>query len=110
MQTEPTHLDHKEIMLDAAAISVHDLVRVYQLGGEDSHAVNHVSLDIWPKRMTAVVGRSGSGKTTLLNLIAGLDTPTSGEVYMLGRALNQMDESERLALRRDTLGFVFQSF
>ncbi len=110
MQTEPTHLDHKEIMLDAAAISVHDLVRVYHLEGEDIQAVNHVSLDIWPKRMTAVVGRSGSGKTTLLNLIAGLDAPTSGEVYVLGRSLNQMGDAERLALRRDTLGFVFQSF
>ena len=76
-------------MLEAAAISVHDLVRVYHLEGEDIHAVNHVSLDIWPKRMTAVVGRSGSGKTTLLNLIAGLDTPTSGEVYVLGRSLTR---------------------
>jgi putative ABC transport system ATP-binding protein len=92
------------------AIRVVDLERVYHLEGEDIHAVNHVTLDIWPEQMTAVVGRSGSGKTTLLNLIAGLDNPTRGEVYVLGRKLSTMGESERLALRRDTLGFVFQSF
>jgi putative ABC transport system ATP-binding protein len=83
---------------------------VYHLEGEDVHAVNNVSLDIWPERMSAIVGRSGSGKTTLLNLIAGLDTPNSGEVYIADRALSKMSERERLALRRDMLGFVFQSF
>jgi putative ABC transport system ATP-binding protein len=72
--------------------------------------VNAITLDIWPRQMTAIVGRSGSGKTTLLNLIAGLDQPTRGEVWVLGQSLNQMDESARLALRREKLGFVFQSF
>lgn len=92
------------------AIRVQDLTRIYHLEGEDVHAVNNVTLDIWPQQMTAIVGRSGSGKTTLLNLIAGLDDPTSGEVWILGRNLHRLDEAARLALRRDTLGFVFQSF
>src|SRR6202142_515587 len=93
-----------------AAIRVKDLERVYHLEGEDIHAVNGVSLDILPQQMTAIAGRSGSGKTTLLNLIAGLDDPTRGEVWVLGRKLHDMNDAARLALRRDTLGFVFQSF
>jgi len=58
----------------------------------------------------AVVGASGSGKTTLLGLLAGLDTPTKGEVWLDGRAIFQLDEDGRAALRRDLVGFVFQSF
>jgi len=92
------------------AIRVENLERVYHLEGEDVHAVNKITLDIWPEQMTAIVGRSGSGKTTLLNLIAGLDEPTRGDVWVLGRKLSTLDEAARLALRRDTLGFVFQSF
>ncbi len=91
-------------------IHVEHLERVYHLEGEDVHAVNDISLDVWPNQMTAIVGRSGSGKTTLLNLIAGLDDPTRGTVSVLGRKLSDLDEGQRLALRRDTLGFVFQSF
>lgn len=83
---------------------------MYHLEGEDVHAVNNISLDIWQEQMTAIVGRSGSGKTTLLNLIAGLDEPTRGDVWVLGRKLSTLDEAARLALRRDTLSFVFQSF
>ena len=97
-------------MNQESAIRVTNLERVYRLGSEDVHAVSDITLDIWPERMTAIVGRSGSGKTTLLNLIAGLDTPTRGEVWVLGRKLSAMNEATRLALRRETLGFVFQSF
>lgn len=91
-------------------IRVQNLHRVYHLGGEDIHAVNDVSLDIMPHRMTAIVGRSGSGKTTLLNLIAGLDDPTGGEVWVDGEHLPEMDEAARIRLRRDRIGFVFQTF
>ena len=92
------------------AISLDHLSRVYHLAGEDIHAVNDVTLDVWPGYMTAIVGRSGSGKTTLLNLIAGLDEPTQGTIWVLGRNLNQMSERERLGFRLHKLGFVFQSF
>jgi putative ABC transport system ATP-binding protein len=91
-------------------ISMSHLHRIYHLAGEDIHAINDVTLDIWPERMTAIVGRSGSGKTTLLNLIAGLDEPSEGEVRVLGRDLMTMDERERLNLRLHELGFIFQSF
>ncbi|NDJ76097.1 MAG: ABC transporter ATP-binding protein [Chloroflexi bacterium] len=91
-------------------ISMSHLHRIYHLAGEDIHAVNDVTLDIWPQQMSAIVGRSGSGKTTLLNLIAGLDEPTEGEVWVLGRNLTQMNERQRLDLRLKQLGFIFQSF
>ncbi len=91
-------------------IRVQGLHRVYHLGGEDIHAINDVTLDVFPGQMTAIVGRSGSGKTTLLNLIAGLDDPTAGAVWVDGRRLDEMDQRQRLALRRDHIGFVFQTF
>ncbi len=91
-------------------IHVENLHRIYHLGGEDIHAVNAVTLDVFPGQMTAIVGRSGSGKTTLLNLIAGLDDPTEGEVWVDGAHLGEMDQEARLALRRERIGFVFQTF
>jgi len=95
---------------DQAAIRTERLSRTYHLAGEDIHAVQDVSLEIYPHQMTAVVGKSGSGKTTLLNLMAGLDTPTSGSVFVLGRDLATLDDAAKLALRRDQIGFIFQSF
>jgi putative ABC transport system ATP-binding protein len=102
--------NHASSNLTERAIGVHNLSRTYHLAGEDVHALTDVSLDIYHRRMTAIVGRSGSGKTTLLNLIAGLDDPTQGDVWVLGHSLKSMDETARLALRRERLGFVFQSF
>lgn len=91
-------------------ITLSGVHRIYHLAGEDIHAVNDVTLDVWPGQMTAIVGRSGSGKTTLLNVIAGLDEPTRGTVRVLGRDFGQMGERERLDLRLNHLGFIFQSF
>jgi len=91
-------------------IRIHNLTRVYHLEGEDITAVNTVTLDIYPHQMTAIVGRSGSGKTTLINLIAGLDAPTSGQILMMGKDLAAMSDDQRLTLRRESLGFVFQNF
>ncbi len=93
-----------------AAIQTENLTRVYHLEGEDIRALSGVSLAIYPCQLTAIVGRSGSGKTTLLNLIAGLDDPSEGEVWVMGQSLQKMDEAARLALRREKLGFIFQSF
>jgi putative ABC transport system ATP-binding protein len=69
-----------------------------------------VSLEVCEGESFAIVGASGSGKTTLLGLLAGLDTPTSGEIGLDGHALEQLDEEARANLRRRLVGFVFQSF
>ncbi|NPV66384.1 MAG: ABC transporter ATP-binding protein [Anaerolineae bacterium] len=94
----------------APIIQTEHLSRVYHLAGEDIHALTDVSLAIYPGQMTAIVGRSGSGKTTLLNLIAGLDEPTDGAVWFEGQKLAELDGEVRLQLRRERIGFVFQSF
>jgi len=84
--------------------------RTFHLEGEEVHAVRDISLTINRGRFVAIVGRSGSGKTTLLNLLAGLDTPTSGQVRFEGRVVSEMGEKEMTELRRHRLGIVFQSF
>lgn len=91
-------------------IQVHDLYRVYRTSGSEVHAVNGVSFEIARGKMTAIVGRSGAGKTTLLNLIAGLDHPTRGHVYIDGQDITLLSENDKVALRRERLGFVFQNF
>lgn len=91
-------------------IQVHDLYRVYRTSGSEVHAVNGVSFEIARGKMTAIVGRSGAGKTTLLNLIAGLDQPTRGHVYIDGQDITLLSENDKVALRRERLGFVFQNF
>jgi putative ABC transport system ATP-binding protein len=70
----------------------------------------HVDFELAAGQQLALQGESGVGKSTLLNLIAGLDTPTEGRVFFAGRDLALMQESERLALRRESIGFVFQAF
>lgn len=84
--------------------------RTFHLEGEEVHAVRDISLTINRGRFVAIVGRSGSGKTTLLNLLAGLDTPTSGQVRFEGRGVSEMGEKEMTELRRHRIGIVFQSF
>lgn len=72
--------------------------------------LHELSLSLKPGDSLAIVGRSGSGKSTLLGLLAGLDLPSSGEVFLAGQNLNRLDEDQRAALRAREVGFVFQSF
>lgn len=72
--------------------------------------LSEVELTVKAGETLAVTGASGSGKSTLLGLLAGLDHPTSGEVYLLGQRLNDLDEDARARLRAGRIGFVFQSF
>ena len=72
--------------------------------------VKDISLDLNAGQTLAIVGASGSGKTTLLGLLAGLETPTAGEIRLAGRNLGDLDEDGRARLRRARVGFVFQSF
>ena len=91
-------------------ISASHLTRAFQSGEKTILAVNNVHLEVFPNELLAISGRSGSGKTTLLNLIAGLDKPTSGKVLFEGRDLHRIPESDLLEIRRNKIGFVFQSF
>jgi ABC-type lipoprotein export system ATPase subunit len=94
----------------ASLVQTRNVHREFRLAGETIHAVNSVSLEIPHSHMVVVRGRSGSGKTTLLNLIAGLDQPTSGEIWVDGENVTNWSERQRVALRRTKMGFVFQAF
>ena len=69
-----------------------------------------INLEIKKSESVAIVGASGSGKTTLLSLLAGLDTPTEGDIFLRDYELTALDEEERAAVRAELVGFVFQSF
>lgn len=72
--------------------------------------LDDISFDLKSGETLAIVGASGSGKTTLLGLLAGLDRPSQGEVFLAGQALSPLSEDERAKVRQDQVGFVFQSF
>jgi len=79
-------------------------------GLEPLRILRGVELSVPPGETVAIVGASGSGKTTLLSLLAGLDSPSSGEIHLAGARIDTLDEDARAARRAGTVGFVFQSF
>ncbi len=91
-------------------ISVRGLTRVFGAGESAVTAINGIDLDVYTQEFLSVTGRSGSGKTTLLNLMAGLDRPTAGSVFIDGLDLAALPEADLVELRRRSIGFVFQSF
>ena len=91
-------------------VAIRKVSRTFGSGHTAVHALREVSFTVRRGQLVAVCGRSGSGKTTLLNIIGGLDSPTSGSLEIAGREVTQMTERERLALRRSTVAFIFQSF
>ncbi|MDH4113030.1 MAG: ABC transporter ATP-binding protein [Actinomycetota bacterium] len=91
-------------------ISCSDLRRRFGEGGAAVDALAGVSLEFPKGELTAIVGPSGSGKSTLLHILAGLDRPTDGSVWIDGIEITALDDRELTDLRRDKLGFVFQFF
>jgi putative ABC transport system ATP-binding protein len=87
-----------------------DLEKRYGEGATAVHALRGVSVEVATGTFTAVMGPSGSGKSTLMHLLAGLDQPTSGEVWLGATKLNGLDDTELTRLRRTRVGFVFQNF
>ena len=93
-------------------LEVQHLQKVYttRFGGNQVEALRSVSFSVELGEYVAIMGESGSGKTTLLNILAALDRPTAGEVYLNGKALSDIRERDLAAFRRSHLGFVFQDF
>jgi len=91
-------------------IRLTDIWRTYHVGGSELHALAGVSEHIEPGDHVAVMGPSGSGKSTLLNLIGCLDRPTSGSYRLDGREVAGLDEDELSRVRRELIGYVFQSY
>ena len=97
-------------MTESVIIDVQNVTRLYQQGIVEVAALRDLSLQIEAGEFTAICGPSGSGKTTLLNMIGALDQPTSGRVIIEGQDLGDLDRQQLSHLRRDRIGFVFQSY
>lgn len=91
-------------------ITLHDICRSFNVGDETVHALDHVTLTIQPGDYISVMGPSGSGKSTLLNMLGLLDQVNSGTYHFAGRELTQLPEETRAQVRREHIGFIFQSF
>lgn len=94
----------------APVIRLTDIRRTYRVGSEEIHALNGVSLDIFPNEYVAIMGASGSGKSTLMNVLGCLDRPTSGQYELDGRLTTSMGAAALAQARNQRIGFVFQSF
>src|SRR5256714_14458629 len=93
-----------------AVVAARALSRRYGEGDTAVDALRGVDLDIAREKLTAVMGPSGSGKSTLMHLLAGLDRPTAGDVYIDGTNVTKLNDTELTKLRRKPIGFVFQFF
>jgi putative ABC transport system ATP-binding protein len=93
-----------------AAVSAVDITKFYGEGEASVRALCTVSMDVAPGEFVAVMGPSGSGKSTLMHLLAGLDRPSEGNVYVDGENVTKMKDKELTMLRRERVGFIFQAF
>lgn len=94
----------------APVIRLQDVRKEYVVGESHIHALDGVSLTVSPGEFVCISGRSGSGKSTMLNMLAGLEKPTSGEIVILDKHIENMSEGARIRFRRQYIGFVFQSY
>ena len=92
------------------AVRGRELARHYGQGDTVVHALRGVDIDVTPGRLTAVMGPSGSGKSTLMHILAGLDEPDDGQVWVGDTEVTGLDDDGLTALRRDHIGFIFQFF
>src|SRR5438876_3933375 len=93
-----------------AVVEAHELTRRYGEGDTAVDALRGVGLEVAEGKLTAVMGPSGSGKSTLMHILAALDKPTDGSVWIAGTELGSLNDSETTKLRRKHIGFVFQFF
>lgn len=95
---------------DKIIISVEGLKKVYLVGKDPVFALNSLSFTIKQGEFCSIVGTSGSGKSTLLNLLAGLESPSKGEILVGQKSIVNLSEKHLVSFRRDNIGFIFQSF
>ena len=96
--------------MNMSILRVEDLCKTYGSNGDKVEACKNISFALEKGEFAAVVGESGSGKSTLLNCIGGIDTATSGKVYLDDQDVFAMNENERTIFRRQNIGFIFQAF
>ena len=97
-------------MENNAIIKINDLVKTFPMGKTHFTALKGINLTIGRGEFTGLVGPSGSGKTTLLNIVGSLDTPTSGEAWILDHSVGKLTAKQGAQLRKEKLGFIFQSY
>jgi putative ABC transport system ATP-binding protein len=97
-------------MSETPIIQVRDLYKTYRAGDIDVHALQGANLDVKRGEFVAIIGPSGSGKSTLFNVLGALTAPTSGNVIIDGKNLADLSNSDRSALRKALVGFVFQKY
>jgi putative ABC transport system ATP-binding protein len=105
LELQPLSLPNVQFALEARNLS-----RVYHIGERQIHALRNVNFSVKRGESVAIVGPSGGGKSTLLGLLGGLDTPTSGQVFVAARDLSSLSELEHVKLRRGNLGYIFQGY
>ncbi|MEY8427753.1 ABC transporter ATP-binding protein [Lachnospiraceae bacterium 46-15] len=91
-------------------IRFHDVSKIYHIGGEEVHALDHASMHISPGEFVSIIGPSGSGKSTMMNIIGCLDVADSGEYLLDGLPIEQYSERELTRVRNRKIGFIFQNF
>lgn len=96
-------------MVSTAVVEARSITRNFTTGRGIVHVLCGIDLSIKSSEFIALRGRSGAGKTTLLNILVGLDDPTGGQVHVLGQDLSMLNEPARAALRRESLGLLFQN-
>ena len=96
--------------MNTVLVNIENLFKRFQLGGHQVHALRDVSLKIMSGSFMAISGSSGSGKTTLLNLVGGLDRPDAGKILLNGASIEDLSEDQLAEMRRDRIGYVFQTF
>jgi len=122
-ETEPMNADvHKDISMEKESempskrISIHNIIqfqdisKIYQMGDEETRALDHVDLSIENGEFIAVIGASGSGKSTLMHIMGLLDRPTSGSYLLEGREVGKLSKRQQSIIRNQQIGFVFQQF
>jgi putative ABC transport system ATP-binding protein len=93
-----------------AFIEVHNLRKVYRIGNEKVYALKNIDLEIKEGEICCILGTSGSGKSTLLNMLAGLEKPTRGDIFINGTNIALLSESKLASFRQQNTGFIFQSY